>query len=116
MFQISNFKYVGRGKYGGDINFSKGLKGMDSDEFKKMNDTHERLAMTYIQTYNPIRLNENYLYMTLSNCVEGFKPEMNAYYDVSIKIQKYVYNDKVKLRAIISSIKLSSKSIIYEDA
>jgi len=114
MFQISGFKYTNVAKYG-CLSFFRTIDDMDSDELKKLTEEHDRINIQYPGVYNPIRMGPRFIGIQLVNGT-NLKCENGNLYDVTVKIQKYTYNTKQKLRAIIVNMSLSSKSIIYEDA
>ena len=114
MFKVSSFKFQGVGKYN-TINFSRGLKDIDPDELAELKTLHARLSLEYKDCYIPLRLTEKYISIGVLNTCDT-KPEFGMYYDTTMKIQKYTYNGKIKLRAVVNSIKVATKSLVFEDA
>jgi hypothetical protein len=114
MFKISALKFQGFGKYN-TLNFTRGVKDMDAEELGKIKTLAARMSLEYKDCYNPLRLNENFISVSVLNA-SGVRPEPGMFYNTTIKMQKYQYNGKTKLRALVSVMKVANKSLVFEDA
>uniref|UniRef100_A0A6C0JU28 Uncharacterized protein n=1 Tax=viral metagenome TaxID=1070528 RepID=A0A6C0JU28_9ZZZZ len=119
MFTLTQMKYTGLGKYR-TLLFSKSTNLLDEVEHKKFNRVSAYIDEKYPESYNPLRSGPDYICFACHLGDTGLieKHDQNKYYNLSLKIQNYVYNGKTKLRVVLNESTLTEspvKTIDYMD-
>ena len=109
---LNQLKYGGLGKYR-TLLFSKSTNLIDEVEHKKFNRISTYIDEKFPECYNPLRIGPDYIcfacHLGESGLIE--KHEQNKYYNLSIKIQNYVYNQKTKLRVVLNESSLTESPV-----
>ena len=109
---LNQMKYGGLGKYR-TLLFSKSSNLINDTEHKKFSRISAYIEEKFPECYNPLRMGPDYICFSCHLDDTGLteKHEQNKYYNLSIKIQNYVYNQKTKLRVVLNESSLTESPV-----
>ena len=109
---LEQMKYGGLGKYR-TLLFSKSVSNMTDKEHKKFSRICAYVDEKFADCYNPLRVGPEYICFSCHLGDTGLteKHESAKYYNLTIKIQSYTFNDKMKLRLVLNESNLTQSPL-----